>query len=135
MKIAVIGSRDYFLIYDYKLKKYIVDESKEDFASAVLGNAFDSYEDVLISGGAKGVDIFAEATIDKWNIYSTDKFKKKIFLPDWDRYGKRAGFLRNQLIIDEADKVIAFWNGNSKGTKNSIDLAVTKKIPIDIYIR
>ncbi len=134
MKIAVVGSRDFFLIYDYKNLKYIVDKEKEDFAHKVLGDVF-AYKDTLISGGAKGVDIFAEATIDGWNKYATDKYKKIIFKPDWDKYGKKAGFLRNQLIIDEADKVIAFWDGISKGTKHSLDLAVCKKIPIDIYIR
>jgi hypothetical protein len=140
MKIAVVGSRDFFLIYDYKSGKYIVDKDKERFAHYILIDGF-SGGDILISGGAKGVDIFAEKTIDEWNkiaySYSTTpkQFKKIILLPDWDRYGKRAGFIRNQLIIDEADKVIAFWNGTSVGTKHSISLAITKKIPIDIYIR
>lgn len=140
MKIAVVGSRDFFLIYDYLNKGYIVDEEKERFAYEILINEF-SDGDILISGGAKGVDIFAEKTIDEWNrlklhvTATISQFQKKIFLPDWDRYGKKAGFIRNQLIIDEADKVIALWDGSSKGTKHSIDLAITKKIPVDIYIR
>lgn len=140
MKIAVVGSRNYFLIYDYIHLKYIIDEEKTRFAHDVIVNEF-SLGDILVSGGAEGVDLFAESTIDEWNKCCSEhsncskKWDKIILKPDWDKYGKRAGFLRNQLIIDEADKVIAFWDGKSKGTKNSIDLAVTKKIPIDIYIR
>jgi hypothetical protein len=61
--------------------------------------------------------------------------KKHIFKPDWDKYGKRAGFIRNELIINEADKIIAFWDGESKGTKLSIDLAIKAGKPIDIYVR
>ena len=140
MKIAIVGSRDFFLIYDYKNLKYIVDYVKTSFAHEVIINEF-SEGDILISGGAKGVDIFAEATIDEWNKkayeYSKNpnKLEKKIFKPDWDKYGKKAGFLRNQLIVNEADKVIAFWDGKSKGTKHSIDLAIKAGKPLDIYVR
>ena len=140
MKIAVVGSRDFFLIYDYKKQEYIVDENKKRFVHEILINDF-SNGDILISGGAKGVDIFAEQNIDEWNrmafVHSrkSNKWGKIIFKPDWNKYGTKAGFLRNQLIIDEADKVIAFWDGKSKGTKISIDLAIKAGKPLDIYIR
>lgn len=140
MKIAVVGSRDFFLIYDYHKNEYVIDEEKGIFVNETLVNEF-SDGHVLVSGGAKGVDICAEQTIDEWNTATfnvtkiPNKWKKKIFKPDWNRYGKRAGFLRNELIVAEADKVIAFWDGTSKGTKHSIDLAIKAGKPLDIYVR
>ncbi len=86
-------------------------------------------EPIIVSGGARGIDSLAE--IEAKNL----KIKTIIFKPDWDRYGKKAGFLRNILIINEADKVIAFWDGASKGTKHSIDLAIKQDKPLDIYVR
>lgn len=130
MKIAVVGSRTF---------------TDEIFIKKILNDQFSHHRgDTLVSGGAKGVDSIAEKIIDNWkNLHVKTyggkeedfKINKKIFLPDWNKYGKRAGFLRNQLIIDEADKVIAFWDGKSKGTKHSIDLAIKANKPLDIYVR
>lgn len=103
MKLAVIGSRSF---NDYSLLKQYLDK-------------IHSIQPItcIISGGAKGADTFGEQWSDENGI------EKKIFYPDWNKYGKRAGFLRNVDIITEADKVIAIWDGVSKGTKSSIDLA------------
>ena len=51
---------------------------------------------------------------------------------DWERYGRGAGMIRNKQIIADADVVIAFWDGASKGTKNSVELArkAKKKLAI-----
>lgn len=118
MKIAVVGSRN------FNNKDFVINK-----LSAIILD-LEYYDDILIiSGGAYGVDSWAE------EVALIHKISKIIFKPDWDKYGKRAGFLRNELIVNEADKVIAFWDGQSKGTKNSIDLAIKAKKPIDIYIR
>ena len=121
MKIAVVGSRE------FKEEGLILDILSSELTPG----------DTLISGGARGVDTFAEEALSAINQgYAPDgQISKHIFKPDWDKYGKRAGFLRNELIINEADKVIAFWDGESKGTKHSIDLAIKAGKPIDIYVR
>ena len=49
--------------------------------------------------------------------------QKKIYLLEWDKYGKKAGPIRNELIIKDADNIIAFWDGESRGTLNSINIA------------
>lgn len=117
MKIAVVGSRE------FKDSQFVKDTVITTF---YLNAPLTGYE--FVSGGARGVDTWAEECITHHTI-------KHIFKPDWDKYGKRAGFLRNELIINEADKVIAFWDGQSKGTKHSIDLAIKTGKPIDIYVR
>jgi len=133
MKIAVIGSRE------FKDKNLIFEIIRHTFQEQLINKYSIEEPHIFISGGAKGVDNYSECCIDDWNermINSEYKLHKKIiFKPNWNKYGKSAGFKRNKLIINEADKVIAFWNGQSKGTKHSIDLAIEKGIPIDIYIR
>ena len=45
------------------------------------------------------------------------------FLPDWKKHGKAAGFIRNTDIVKDADIVVAFWDGASHGTRDSITKA------------
>lgn len=119
MKIAIVGSREF---KDRALVQILV-------PNYLRGRFTVNAEHTLVSGGAKGVDSWAE------NVAKLYHANCIIFKPDWDKYGKKAGFLRNQQIVDEADQLIAFWDGQSKGTKHSIDLAIKKCIPVDIYIR
>lgn len=104
MKIAVVGSRTF---NDYELLRSTLDKY--------------DYIELIISGGAKGADSLAERYALENNI------KTLIFKPKWSEYGKRAGYIRNINIIENSDLVIAFWDGKSKGTKHSIDLAKKNK--------
>lgn len=80
----------------------------------------------IIKPGAKGADFLGKR-------YAEEMFLGYIeFLPDWDKFGKSAGYRRNFKIINEADYVIAFWDGKSKGTKHSIDLAKEQSKPFCI---
>lgn len=99
MKVAVIGSRTFS---DYKLVK-------ETLSTINIT--------LLVSGGAIGADSLGEQYA-KLNGIPT-----KIFYPDWKKYGKKAGFIRNSDIINESEMVIAFWDGKSKGTLDSIKKA------------
>lgn len=103
MKLAVVGSRGF---NDYELLK-----SKLD--------AIHSRKPItcIVSGGARGADKLSEKWADENNI------QKLIFIPEWKKYGKRAGFLRNEDIIKNSDAVVAFWDGESKGTQHSINLS------------
>jgi len=124
MKIAVVGSREF---------------KDMDEARNIIYEMFNPLERVthadLVSGGAKGIDQLAEDVVDGLNKDYDNTIKKIIYKPDWNKYGKSAGFIRNKLIINEADFVLAIWDGKSKGTKHSIDLAIKKGIPINICIR
>jgi len=99
MKVAVIGSRSFD---DYEELKRVL--SKINIT-------------LLVSGGAKGADSLGERYADENNI------SKKIYLPNWEKFGKSAGMIRNDDIIKKADIVVAFWDQESKGTLNAINKA------------
>lgn len=73
--------------------------------------------DEIISGGARGVDTCAAAFARCRGIRLTE------ILPQYDLYGRAAPIVRNRLIVDMADQVIAFWDGVSKGTLSVIKYA------------
>lgn len=82
----------------------------------------------IISGGAKGVDRIAETHAKKLG------YEFEAFLPDWDKYGKSAGMRRNSQLVDAADFLVAFWDGQSRGTLDSINKALKKGILVRINL-
>jgi len=82
---------------------------------------------IIISGGARGVDRAAEYEAKRIGL------KTQIFLPDWEHFGRSAGFRRNETIVANADELVAFWDGQSRGTLHSIGLARARGIPVRIY--
>jgi hypothetical protein len=109
MKYAIIGSRT-FNAYTYMV--------------GVLQNLDDI--DEIISGGAVGADAWAAFYA------SQNKIPLTVLRPDWS-VGKHAGFLRNAEIIEACDKVLAFWDGKSRGTAHSIGLAEKAGKPVSIF--
>lgn len=80
----------------------------------------------IVSGGARGVDSAAEFAAREAGVAVIS------IKADWDTYGKAAGLIRNTDIINQADIVIAFWDGQSRGTMDSVRKAVEmgKKITV-----
>jgi predicted Rossmann fold nucleotide-binding protein DprA/Smf involved in DNA uptake len=106
MKLAIVGSRD---ITDFDLSPYVDD--------SVL---------CIVSGGAKGIDTIAAEFAESKGLELIE------YLPDYKSFGRSAPIIRNKLIIENADKVLAIWDGKSKGTKNSIDTAKKLNKPLQI---
>lgn len=115
MKIAVVGSRSI--------------QSHDDAAG--IHAILDSMPiTTVISGGARGVD-----TIARRYAGARAGVSYMEFLPDWNRHGRRAGIIRNRDIVNAADVVLAFWDGKSSGTKNSIDRAINMRKDCRVYTR
>ena len=106
MKLAIIGSRTCPPIDIEQYLKYI--------------------PDTIVSGGAKGADTYAREFAQKHNLKLIE------FLPEYDKYGRAAPLVRNKLIVEECDCLIAFWDGKSRGTKYTLDYAKEKNKPIKI---
>lgn len=71
----------------------------------------------IISGTANGADKLGEK-------YAHHSNMNIISMPaQWDKYGKSAGYKRNEEMAKIADACVCFWDGKSKGTKHMIDLA------------
>ena len=106
MPLAIIGSRDCPAV---DIEAYL-----------------DEMPDAIVSGGAKGADTYAREFAIKKGIRLIEH------LPDYAKYGKIAPLVRNRLIIDDCDKVLAFWDGKSRGTKQTLDYAESKGKSIKI---
>lgn len=110
MKVAVVGSRGFG---DLEMVRAYV-------RSLPVGT-------VVVSGGARGVDSVAVAEAERIGLETI------VFIPNWKKHGKRGGIIRNTLIVESADMLVAFWDGQSAGTGSSILLAQEKGIPTDVY--
>ena len=106
MRIAIVGSRNYPALDD--VRRYV--------------NSLPA-DTVIVSGGARGVDITAEEAARKRGLATF------IYPADWTKYGKQAGFRRNRQIVEDCDQVVAFWDGKSHGTAHSLRLAVAMGKP------
>ena len=85
--------------------------------------------DTIISGAAPGADTLAVKAA--WDIGGLKCIE---FPANWEKYGKAAGPIRNQQMLDEGkpDKVLAFWNGESRGTLDMITRAVKAGVPVKV---
>ena len=100
VRVAIVGSRNY----------KDLSEVREYVLSLPQGT-------VIITGGANGVDSVAAAAAEDAGL------KVVVHAAEWALYGKAAGPIRNRKIVEDCDKLVAFWDDESPGTKNSISLA------------
>lgn len=105
MKLAIVGSRTFAKNVQAKL-----------LAQDIIRNLIRSGKYELVSGGARGPDTWAEEVAEQFNVPIT------VYKPNWQKYGKSAGYRRNELIIADASLTLIFWDGKSKGTLNDIKI-------------
>ena len=94
MKLLIVGSRS---ITEFDLTPFVPADTE-----------------LIISGGAEGVDTVAEKYAD------TQRLSKLILRPRYDKYGRAAPIRRNEVMVDLADSVLVVWDGVSKGTQATI---------------
>jgi len=110
MKVIVAGSRS--------IKNYdLVDKAIKD-------SGFEVTE--ILSGCAGGVDELGEQYAARHSV------KISYFPANWSTYGRSAGMVRNTEMAKHAEALIAVWDGKSVGTKDMIDTAVNKGIPVKV---
>ena len=110
-KIAVVGSREYG--NENAVRKFV--------------RAMSTLTNVLISGGAKGVDTWAE-----------DEFRKMggrvvSIRPNYNKHGRGAPLARNTEIVLGSDSVAAFWDEKSTGTLDTLTKAVKAHKPLAVF--
>lgn len=114
-KIIIAGGRDFM---DYNLLK--------EKTNKILQEKKVTHKIVIISGCARGADTLG------LRYASENAFDVEEYPADWNKYGKKAGYVRNVEMAENADALIAFWDGKSKGTKHMIDIATERNLPIRV---
>lgn len=81
----------------------------------------------VVCGCAPGIDRAGEEFALEYGL-SVDYYPA-----DWAKYGKKAGYVRNREMADNADALVAVWDGVSKGTKHMIDLATLAELEVFVW--
>lgn len=102
-KLIIAGGRDF---HDYNLLTKV-------FQNGAIG-PLKQYRVSVVSGMARGADLLGRKYALGIGVQVYE------FPADWDTHGKRAGFLRNQEMAEFADGLLAFWDGQSRGTADMI---------------
>jgi hypothetical protein len=108
MKVAIIGSRE--LMID-NLEKYLPGSVTE-----------------IVTCGESGIDTCAAEYAKKAGLKFTE------FLSEYDKFGKQAPLMRNIAIIQYADLVLAFWDGQSEDTQFVIETCNALNKTVKIFI-
>lgn len=106
MRIAVVGSRGI---------------SSIDFALVGAKSG-----DIIVSGGAKGVDSLAESAARSCGL------AVEVIKPNYTKYGRIAPHMRNREIVKLCDRLVAFWDGKSRGTMETVDYARRASKPVSV---
>lgn len=111
MRVIIAGSRN---VTDYQTVVDAIGESGFPIA-------------LVLSGSAYGVDQLGE----RW---AKENGKVLVAYPaQWSDYGKRAGPIRNQIMAQNADALIAIWDGKSSGTSHMIWTA--ERLGLKVYVK
>ena len=97
MKLLIAGSRS---IQAFDLTTYIPPQTE-----------------LIISGGARGIDTLAEQYAD------AHRLSKLILRPQYHLYGRAAPLKRNERMVELADAVLVIWDGSSRGSERTIAYA------------
>ena len=119
MKVIIAGGRDFD---DFNQLTFAVNNILDEY-DGHLGE----HPEEIVSGCAKGADTLGEQWAAQWQI----PIKK--FPADWDKYFNAAGIMRNTQMVEYADILIAFWDGESRGTQNVIQQALNLDLEVHVY--
>ncbi len=116
MRICICGSRS-------------ITDRREVFTRLDrLPMGFDPRQTRIIIGGAREID----RLVKEWAENHGIPVEKVI--PNWNRYDKRAGLVRNQKMVEIADLLVAFWDGVSTDTAHTIITAYELGKPVRVEL-
>ena len=118
VRIAVIGTRTF--------RDWTRFAKEMDKRLALIQTERQSANVVLISGGAEGPDVMARRYAQQ------NRLRIVEYMPNFPAHGRGATFVRNRQIVNAAQEVIAFWDGVSRGTRFTLDLANEKQLPVHV---
>ena len=84
---------------------------------------------LIVHGNARGADLMADAWADQNSV------PRRVFPANWKAHGKAAGPIRNRRMLEECpDLVIAFWDGESRGTHDMIRASIAAGHATQVYL-
>ena len=108
MRLIIAGGRDF------------------DDVELMFDSLLDYFPKCVVSGTARGADRLGE----RWAV---NHGVHVVQMPaNWDEDGKAAGYRRNERMARYATHLVAFWNGESRGTKHMIDIARREGLVVKI---
>lgn len=112
-RVIVAGSRSF--------DDYVVLKAELDFLLGTL-----KQNPIIVSGSARGTDQLGERYANErcWHVLT--------FPADWKAHGKSAGMMRNTRMAWSASHLVAFWDGESPGTKHMIETATSEGLDVRI---
>jgi hypothetical protein len=114
MRVAIVGSRE---LHGNEERWY------NKICERVPANCTE-----IVSGGAEGIDSLARRYAEEHGLLL------KEFLPEYGRHGKSAAFVRNSHIVEYAHIVLAFWDGKSRGTADTVIKCYNSNKPVEIFL-
>lgn len=112
-RVIIAGGRDF---NNYEGLAQVMDR--------LLANVTDEIQ--IVCGMARGVDRLGER-------YAKERgYSIRYFEADWDEHGRAAGYIRNEEMAKNADALVAFWDGQSKGTHHMIETAQRYKLDVRV---
>lgn len=122
MKILITGSRD------WQNEEIIFQAIKDETDSARVREIAEPHFIIIHGDCPTGADRFAEA------IAHAQGYEVQAYPADWEKYGRRAGMIRNKEMLDlEPDIVLGFPLKQSKGTIGCLNEAMRRQIPIKVF--
>lgn len=82
---------------------------------------------VILSGTARGADLLGEEWAKRNNVLI------ERFPANWEAFGKSAGFMRNYQMAENAEALVALWDGQSRGTASMI--SISRRLRLRLYIQ
>ena len=117
MRVVISGSRTFT---DREVVERVIDRliERQDF--------------IIVGDAPHGVD---RMVMEYCYHREDDLYDWQVFPADWEKYGKRAGHLRNEWMIHDADALIAIFAPGepTPGTSNALEQARKKGIPTAMY--
>lgn len=117
MKLAIVGTHS-------------IEETQENYAlmrAAVFRTVNFEKIDQIVSGGALGIDTMAEMLAAEFD------FPMKVYRAEWNKYGRSAGPRRNTFIVNHCDRLVAFPDIHSVGTRDSMKKAKAQKKLVGVW--
>lgn len=112
-RVIIAGGRDF---NNYEGLAQVMDR--------LLVNVTDEIQ--IVCGMARGADRLGER-------YAKERgYSIRYFEADWDEHGRAAGYIRNEEMAKNADALVAFWDGQSKGTRHMIETAQRYKLDVRV---